>query len=45
MLATYAKRHKLGIILLDKNIKDKNDFVMDIEPSRKGAKRLCRNPI
>ena len=42
MLATYAKRHKLGIIMLDKNIKDKNDFVMDIEPSRKGAKIIAK---
>lgn len=42
MLATYAKRRKLGIILLDKNVKDKNDFVMDIEPSRKGAQIIAK---
>ena len=28
MLATYAMQQNLGIILLDKHVRDRNDFIM-----------------
>ena len=42
MLATYASQQHLGIILLDKYVRDKDDFIMDIEPSQKGAKIIAK---
>jgi len=42
MLATFAMQQNLGIILLDKNLQDPNDFIMDIEPSQKGAKMIAK---
>ena len=42
LLAVYANKNGLDIVMIDRKLTDKNDFIMDIEPSQKGARIISK---
>ena len=41
LLAAYAQKKNLNLIMVDRKLKDKRDFIHDIEPSQKGSQIIA----